>query len=487
MAPPTEPAPGLRRELGLWSAAAIVVGTVIGSGIFLVPSDMAAGVGSPGMVLLVWVVGGALSLAGALTYAELSAALPEAGGEYVYLRAAYGPFWGFLYAWTQMWVGKSGSVATLATAFFVYLANFRPELEGVAFRIGLPIGPGGGPLEVRYGQFLAMAVILLLVGINDWGVRVGGGVQVVVTLVKIVLIGAIIVLGFSSGEGSVANYVTAAEAPGGWGGFFLALVAALWAYDGWNNVSMVSSEIRQPQRNLPWALIAGTLAVVVIYLATNAAYFWVLPAQEVAASDRVAADVMRRAWGEWGGRAVSVAAMVSIFAALNGSILSGARVPYAVARDGLFFAPLARVHPTHATPGVSLLALGVWSAVLVLSGRYRELYTYAIFANWLSYGMATAAVFVLRRKQPDLPRPYRTLGYPVLPVLFVVGAGAIIASTLRQSPRESLMGLALILAGLPFYFHWKRSRPGGGSSRRGWGPGGDPARKDLVPNSEQDS
>lgn len=455
-----EGAPGLRRDLGQWAAAAIVVGTVIGSGIFLVPKDMVQAVGSPAMVLLVWVVGGALSLAGALTYAELSAALPEAGGEYVYLRAAYGPFWGFLYGWTQMWVGKSGSVATLATAFFLYLANFRPELEAVAFRILLPIGPGGGPLEVRYGQFLAMAVILLLAGINYFGVRFGGGVQVAVTITKVALIAVIIVLGFGTGRGAASNYQTSVSAPGGLGGFFVALVAALWAYDGWNNVSMVSSEIRQPQRNLPRALIAGTLAVVAVYLATNAAYFYVLPAAQVASSDRVATEMMRRALGDWGGHAVSVAAMVSIFAALNGSILSGARVPYAMARDGLFFTPVGRVHPGYRTPGVSLLCLGAWSALLVLSGRYRELYTYVIFANWLFYGLTTAAVFVLRRKRGDLARPYRTLGYPVLPVLFVLGAGAIILSTLRQSPRESLMGLALILAGLPFYYRWKKRDSG---------------------------
>jgi len=467
-----EGAPGLRRDLGQWAAAAIVVGTVIGSGIFLVPKDMAEAVGTPGMVFLVWVVGGALSLAGALTYAELSAALPEAGGEYVYLRAAYGPFWGFLYGWTQMWVGKSGSVATLATAFFLYLANFRPELERVAFSIPLPIGPAGGPLEVRYGQFLAMGVILLLAGINYFGVRFGGGVQVALTLTKLALITAIIVLGFGTGQGAVSNYATTTAAPGGASGFFVALVAALWAYDGWNNVSMVSSEIRSPQRNLPLALIAGTLTVAVIYLATNAAYFYVLPAWEVASSSRVAADAMRRALGGWGGHAVSIAAMVSIFAALNGSILSGARVPYAMARDGLFFGPVGRVHPGYRTPAVSILALSGWAAVLVLSGRYKQLYTYVIFANWLFYGMTTAAVFVLRRKRPELARPYRTLGYPVLPVLFVLGAGAIIVSTLRESPRESLMGLALILAGLPFYFRCKKQQIRGG--RPGAAAGGRP-------------
>lgn len=472
--PGAEVAPSLRRDLGLWSAVAVVVGTVIGSGIFLVPRDMAEAVGTPGMVLLVWVVGGALSLAGALAYAELSAALPEAGGEYVYLRAAYGPFWGFLFGWTQMWVGKSGSVATLATAFFLYLANFRPELEGVAFRIPLPIGPRGGPLEVHYGQFLAMGVILLLAGVNYFGVRFGGGVQVASTVTKLALIAAIIVLGFSSGEGGVSNYHSTVAAPGGASGFFVALVAALWAYDGWNNVSMVSSEIRHPQRNLPWALIAGTLVVVTVYLVTNAAYFWVLPAGEVAASNRVAADMMRRALGDWGRHAVSIAAMVSIFAALNGSILSGARVPYALARDGLFFGPLGRVHPTYCTPAVSILALSGWSALLVLSGRFKELYTYAIFANWLFYGMTAASVFVLRRKRPDLPRPYRTLGYPVLPVLFVLAAGAIVLSTLRESPRESLMGLGLILAGLPFYFHWKRRKlgPGRGDAEPEEGAGG---------------
>ncbi len=459
--PEADSRPELRRDLGPWAAAAIVVGTVIGSGIFLVPRDMVEAVGTPGAVFLVWVVGGALSLAGALTYAELSAALPEAGGEYVYLRAAYGPFWGFLYAWTQMWVGKSGSVATLATAFFLYMANFRPELEQVAFRVPLPIGPGGGPLDVRYGQFLSMGVILLLAGINYFGVRFGGRLQVAVTLTKVALIAAIILLGFSSGQGAVSHYHTATPAPGGGAGFFLALVAALWAYDGWNNVSMVSAEIRQPQKNLPRALIAGTLVVVAIYLATNAAYFYVLPASEVAASNRVAADMMRRALGDWGAHAVSVAAMVSIFAALNGSILSGARVPYAMARDGLFFRPVGRVHPVYRTPGTSILCLGAWSALLVLSGRYRQLYTYVIFANWLFYGMTTASVFALRRKRPQLERPYRTLGYPVLPVLFVLGAGAIVLATLRESPRESVLGLGLILAGLPFYFKAKKSQLAG--------------------------
>lgn len=448
--------PGLRRELGLWSSAAVVVGTVIGSGIFLVPKTMILAVGDTPTVFAVWIVCGLLSLAGALTYAELAAAMPEAGGEYVYLREAYGPLWAFLYGWTQMWVAKSGSIATLGTAFFYYLANFRPSLEHVWVTVPLPVGPGGAPLEIRYGQILAMAVILSLACLNYFGVKLGGRVQVAVTLVKIGCIAGVIVLGLS-GEGGALGNLASSRGPGaGAAGFFAAMVAALWAYDGWNNVAMVSSEIKRPQRNLPLALIAGTMAVIAVYLLANLAYFYVLPASAVAASDRVAAEMMRRVAGEWGAAAVSVAAMISIFAALNGSILSGSRVPYAMAADGLFFRPIAKVHPKYHTPSNSILALSAWAAVLVLSGRYENLFTYVIFASWILYAMAAASVIVLRRKRPDMPRPYRTLGYPVVPVLFVAAAACLLASTLRESPRESFLGLALIAAGLPFYFRWRR-------------------------------
>jgi amino acid transporter len=447
----------LKRDLGLWSAVAIVVGTVIGSGIFLVPRTMIQRVGSPGMVFVVWVIGGLLSLAGALSYAELAAAMPEAGGEYVYLREAYGPVWGFLYSWTQMWVAKSGSIATLATGFFYYLTNFVPQLNAVLVVLPLPLGAHGAPLEIRYGQIFAMALILFLAGVNYFGVKVGGEVQVGVTVVKVALILLIIVAGLGWGHRPIEAAHVAPKALG-FAGFFAALVAALWAYDGWNNVSMVASEIRKPQRNLPLALIWGTLAVVVIYILANVAYFYVLTPGEVAASNRVAAEMMRRIWGDAGASIVSVAAMISIFAALNGSILSGARVPYAAARDGYFFAPMARVNAQYHTPGVSILCLSAWASVVVLSGTYDQLFTYVIFASWLMYGMTTAAVIVLRKKRPALARPYLTLGYPAVPVLFVAVAFCLVISTLFDSPRESLMGLALIFAGLPFYFHWRKQR-----------------------------
>jgi APA family basic amino acid/polyamine antiporter len=453
----TSPRNELKRDLGTWAAASIVVGTVIGSGIFLVPQAMIERVGTPAMVFGVWVFGGLLSLAGALSYAELAAAMPEAGGEYVYLREAYGPMWGFLYSWTQMWVAKSGSIATLATGFFYYLTNFFPGLDRVFYRLPLPLGPHGGPLEFRYGQLLAMALILSLAWLNYYGVKLGGDVQVAVTAVKVALIAFIIIVGLGFGSSHSAA-VAAPAAPLTVAGFFAALVAALWAYDGWNNVSMVASEVRQPQRNLPRALIWGTISVIGIYLLANSAYFHVLTAREVAASPRVAAEMMRRILGGGGAGAVSIAAMISIFAALNGSILSGSRVPYAAARDGYFFRAVGRVHPSYHTPSVSILALSAWAALLVLSGRYDQLFTYVIFASWILYGMTTAAVIVLRRKRPDLPRPYRTIGYPWVPAVFVLVAFVLVLSTLIDSPRESLMGIALIILGLPFYFYWKNKR-----------------------------
>ncbi len=445
----------LKRDLGTGAAMSIVIGTVIGSGIFLVPHDMIARVHTAGMVFFIFVFGGLLSLAGALSYAELAAALPEAGGEYVYLREAYGPMWGFIYSWTQLWVGKSGSIATLGTGFFLYLANFFPVMERIFWRIPIPLGPSGGPLELKYGQIFAVFLILALGGLNYFGVKIGGDVQTAVTVVKVTLLCAIILAGFTLGHAHAPVAESGGELTAA--GFFAALVAALWAYDGWNNVSMVASEVRDPQRNLPKALIGGTLAVMAIYLLANWAYFHVLTAEQVGANPRVASEMMRRIVGDWGANAVSVAAMISIFAALNGSILTGSRVPYAAARDGLFFRSIAWVHPQFRTPGISILALSAWSAVLILlSGGYKELFTYVIFASWILYGMATAAVIVLRRKRPELPRPYRTLGYPVVPAVFVVVAILLLISTLADSPWESLKGLAIVVAGLPFYFYWKK-------------------------------
>lgn len=446
--------PALLRSLGSWGAASIVVGTIIGSGIFLVPKTMINAVGSPLMVLAVFLVGGLLSLAGALTYAELGAALPHAGGEYVYLREAYGPFAAFLYGWTQFFVAKSGSVAALGTAFFYYLANFWPALGEPIFSI--PFVGGETALTVSSGQVFAIALIFFLGWVNYLGVRLGGGVQTAVTVLKVVLILTIVLLAAMLGGGSTGNLQSTVAHTGGVAGFFAALVAALWAYDGWNNLTMVSSEVREPQKNIPRSLIYGVMGVMAIYALTNVAYFYCLSAAEVAVSDRVASDAARGFLGEGGQDAVAIAAMISIFAALNGSILSGARVPYAMARDGYFFATASQVHPRHRTPHVAILALSLWAAVLVLTGSFEELFNYVIFASYLLYALTASSVFVLRRKRPDLDRPYRTLGYPWVPALFIVLASALVLATLINSPRESMRGLGLISLGIPFYWRWRR-------------------------------
>ena len=443
----------LKRDLGLWSAAAIVVGTVIGSGIFIVPKSMVLNVGTPGMVLFVFLFGGLLSLAGALTYAELAAMLPEAGGEYVYLREAYGPMWAFIYGWTQLLIAKSASIATLATGFYLYLANFFPLLEKVITSVTLPYV---GLVEIRNGQIFAMVLIASLGLLNYFGVRIGGNVQVAVTIVKVAAIAAIILLGLFAGVGETGNFTTSVKSVGGASGFFAALVAALWAYDGWNNVSMVASEVKNPQRNLPLALIVGTLAVMAIYMLANVAYFYVLPAEAVANSNRVAGEMMRRIFGSPGAAAVSVAAMISIFAALNGSILTGARVPFAVARDGLMWPSLGKIHPRYFTPANSIVVLSLWSMVIVLSGGYDFLFNLVIFSSWILYGMATASVIVLRRKRPDLARPYKTIGYPVVPILFVLVTIALLGQTFYDRPGQSMLGLLIILLGLPLYNHWSR-------------------------------
>ena len=447
--------PALERVLGIWSATSIVVGTVIGSGVFLVPSVMIRSVGSVHMLFVVWLVAGCLSLFGALTYAELAAAMPEAGGEYVYLSAAYGPFWGFLYGWTQFWVAKSGSIATLAAGFYTYLTLFYPVLSTPLVTFPWHIGPAGTLLSIHYGQVVAIVLILLLAGINYLGVRWGGNTQIFVTIIKMALIAALIVVGLFAGRGDFSHLAGHVPASAGVAGFFAAMVSALWAYDGWNNVSMVSSEITHPERNLPRSLILGTLTVIATYVLINLAYFYVLTPAQVAGSDRVAADMMTAIGGRVAAGFVTVAVLISIFAALNGSILSGSRVPYAMARDGLFFRSAAVVHPIYRTPGRAMLLLSLWSCIVILSGWYDDLYNFVIFGSWILYLMTAASVFVLRRKQPSLPRPYRVLGYPFVPVLFVCVAALLLFNTLQSRPRESLMGLALMALGVPFYFFWK--------------------------------
>lgn len=451
-----------RRTLGLAAAVSMVIGTVIGSGIFLVTSQMMRAVGSPMRVLAVWVFGGVLTLFGALSYAELSAAMPQSGADYVYLKAAYGPLWGFIYGWTVTWVAKPGTIAALASATYRYLAEFFPKLNEVVFSIALPIGPGGAPLDIHWGQILGAGLIVLFTLVNILGTQLGGGLQVLGSGLKVALIAGIVLGGLTLGHGRVANFESYLPAhSGGIAGFFVALVAALWAYDGWTNASMIGSDIRNPEKNLPRALIWGTAAVIAIYVLINAAYLYVLSAPEVGASQRVAADMMRRVAGSTGAGIVSIAAIVSILAGLNGVILSGSRVPFAMARDKYFFGWVGGISRFE-TPAASLALQGGWSLLLLASGRFEDLISMVIFTEWILYGMSTAGVLVLRRTRPEMVRPYRVWGYPLVPMVFVLAAVALLYATLRQSPRESGMGLGLIVIGLPFYYYWngRRSRPG---------------------------
>ena len=442
----------LSRELGVAHAGAIVVGTIIGSGIFLVPSEMMQAVGSARLVYLAWIAGGALSLAGAITYAELGAMKPQAGGEYVYIRDAYGPLPAFLYGWTWFAVAKPASIATLVTGLIRILGTFPmlAALNHVAVSL---------PLTISYGQLVAIAAAVLITALNLIGIRRAGNFQVAFTVLKIAIIVAVSLLAFSAPSGTWANFGSSfSGAIGGVAGFMAALVAALWAYDGWNDLNMVSGEIRNPARAIPLALIAGVGVVAALYMLTNAAVQYVLPASDIAASPRPMSDAAAAA-SHWGAALVSAGMALSILVTLNGTIMSGARVPYAMARDGHFFRALAEVHPRFHTPSAALLVQLLLSvALLLFAGSFRQLFSLAIFAEWLFYMIAASAVFTLRAKEPNAPRPYRAWGYPLVPAAFVAAAAVLLYYTFTENLRNSAWGLAVIAAGVPIYLAFAKRR-----------------------------
>ncbi len=447
--PQTQKQPSLSRELGGSHATAVVIGTIIGSGIFLVPAEMMQAVGSARLVYLVWIVGGLLSMFGAMTYAELGAMKPQAGGEYIYIRDAYGPLPAFLYAWTWFAIAKPASVATTTTGIVLILGTF----PGFAF-LNQPALVS--PLSITYGQFVALLAAALITGLNYIGVKKAGEFQLVFTVLKIAMIVVIAVLCFTASTGTWSNFASGfTGATGGTAGFFAALVAALWAYDGWNDLNMMSGEVSHPERNIPIALIAGVSVVAILYMLTNAAVQYVLPAAAVAASPRPASQATAIAVGAWGAGIVSLGMALSMLVSLNGTIMSGARVPYAMARDGYFFHALADVHPRFHTPSGALIVQLILSIFLLLfAGNFRQLFSLAIFAEWLFYMIAASTVFVLRNKEPDLPRPYHTWGYPVVPALFVTAAAVLLYFTFTENLRNSVWGCVVILAGVPIFMYF---------------------------------
>jgi basic amino acid/polyamine antiporter, APA family len=434
--------PALPRVLGFTDVFSLLVGTVIGSGIFIVSATMAAAVGSPVLMMSVWIVGGVLSLFGALALSELAAAYPESGGIYVYLREAYGPLVAFLFGWTEFLVIESGSLATLASAFSTkYLTFFVP-------------------LDATQMKIVSVAMLVALAAVNVLGVRLGALVQRFFTVLKIAAILGVILTILIVADGDSSHYVAPPSPP--WSlslltQFGVALVASLWAYKGWELVTFAAGEVRNPQRNLPLGLLAGTAVVVLLYVAANVAYLYVLPIDAIARSARIAADAMQAGVGPVGAAIVAGIVLVSITGALNGNILTAPRIFFAMARDGIFFRRMADVHPRFVTPHVSIIVLTIWAAILTMTGTFEQLATYVVFGVWIFLGLTAAAVIVLRRTQPDRPRPYRTWGYPVTPILFVLASLFISVNTLMAQFWNAVTGLGLIALGVPAYYFWRAS------------------------------
>src|SRR5579871_3994206 len=451
--------PELIRGLNVWHATSIVAGTIIGSGIFLVPAEMMQAVGSAGLVYLAWIVGGVLSFFGALTYAELGSMRPYAGGEYVYVRDAYGPLPGFLYGWTWFLIAKPASIATITAGLVRVLGTFAvfSFLPRTLFAVHFT---SSRVLVVNYGHLVAIAAAVFITALNYVGVRKAGEFQLAFTVLKVVMIVGIAFVALTASSGTWSNFGTSfAGAKGGMAGFMAALVAALWAYDGWNDLNMVSEEIQRPERTIPIALIAGVGLVAVLYIGMNAGIQKALPATAIAQAAVPAAAASEAALGHLGITLVSIGMILSMMATLNGTVMSGGRVPFAVARDGYLFKALAEVHPIFHTPALALVIQAALAIVLVVvGGAFRELFSLAIFAEWLFYMVAASTIFVFRHREPNVTRPYRTMGYPVVPALFIATAAVLLYYTFVSNLRDSIAGVAVILLGIPIYLWFAAKR-----------------------------
>jgi APA family basic amino acid/polyamine antiporter len=443
---------------------AVNVANMIGTGVFLKSRVMTCNVGDAKLVLVVWLAAGLLSLAGTFSYAEIAAMMPEAGGDYVYLRRAYGRLVGFLYGWMAFTVARAGSQAALAVGLAIFM---NVALGGALERWHVDAGVVG--LHFSGLTLVALAAIWIVALINCASVSAGGRMALVLTLAKVGLVLCVGIGAFmfaagdwghfsQSGIGGTCENV-AGSARGGIAGFGAAMLGALWAYDGWQNVAPLAGEIRDPQRNLPRAFVGGTLVVAALYLFVNAAYFYALTPLEIAsvpASSSVATEVLKKFLGPLAVSMTAVALMVSSFGALHASVLANSRIPFAMARDGLFFRSLVRLSPRSNVPVRAILAQAAWASVLALSGSYDALTDSVIFASWLFYGLVTGSLFVFRKTMPDTPRPYRAFGYPVIPMIFVLVTAALLINTFVAAPSEALRGVALLAAGLPFYWYWSR-------------------------------
>jgi len=448
-----------------------VVGTMIGTGIFLKPAEMAREGRTVSVVFAAWIVGAILSLFGALSFAELGAMIPEAGGEYAYLRRGFGPAWGFLFGWMHSIVGRPSSMASISAGMMRFLSFLLPVVAAPLFTVHIVIPGLAGWLRpydfvFTWAQPLAVLWLVAMTWVNYLGVRLGGAVQIFLTAIKIISIVIVIGVAFFSPAPAARAPDPFWPALGDGGGmilraFLAALAASLWAYDGWEDLNLVGSEVENPQRNFPRALVGGVAFVAAIYLLFSAACLKVLPFENVAASPHIASDVVEHVAGRGAAAWITFAMVISALGSMNSSVLSGARVPYAMARDGIFFKIAGGIHPKYRTPARALIFECVLASVMALSGTFEELTNLFIFAGWIFYGLAVVSLFRMRRTEPNLPRPYRCWGYPWVPGIFVAGALALTFNIWLQRPGRSSIGLLLILAGLPFYKRWTTRITGG--------------------------
>ena len=457
----------LVRGLGALASAAIVVGAMIGTGIFLKPAEMAREGRSVSIVFAAWIVGAILSIFGAFSFAELGSMLPEAGGEYAYLRRGFGPVYGFLFGWMHSIVGRPSSLGSIASGMMRFLSFLLPAVAAPLFTLHIAIPGLTGWIKpydfvFTWAQPLAVVCLLAMTGVNYLGVRLGGAVQVFLTAIKITSVAIVIGVAFFSpvSTGRMPDPFWPVTGAGGgaiFSEFLAALAAALWAYDGWEDLNLVGSEVKNPEKNFPRALVGGVAFVAVIYLMFSAACLKVLPLATVASSPHVASDVVEHVSGRGAALWVTFAMVISALGTMNSSVLSGARVGYAMARDKIFFKIVDGIHPKFRTPGRSLVFQGLVASVLVLTGTFEELTSLFIFGAWIVYGFAVVALFRMRKTEPDLPRPYRCWGYPWVPGIFVAGALALTLNIWLERPGRSSIELLLIQAGLPFYRRWTRA------------------------------
>jgi APA family basic amino acid/polyamine antiporter len=443
----------LVRALGTWDVASITIGTILGSAIFIAAAFVPRHVPNPTLILVIWLAGGLLSLCGALSFAELGGMFPRAGGIYNYLKEAYGPAAGFLFGWTSFVVIQCGALAALAVAFGEYLGAFLPGVSTSHVLVSLSVGPA--VLHVNAVQAVAAGSLVLLTAVNYVGVRYGASVQNVLTIVKFAAVAGFVVFGLLVTPTATPDWFAPLPTGGLLAAIGIAFIGVFSSYDGWYQAAFSAGEMRDPQRNLPRGMIAGTVTMVAIYLLVNLVYLRALPVAELGEASRIGEAAATALFGPIGGRLLAAAVVIAVFGCLATCVLTAARIYQPMAEDGLFFAALARIHPRYRTPSASLVAQGVWSCLLALSGTYDQLLGYVVFAVYVFHALAGAAVIVLRRARPDAPRPYRVWGYPWIPLLFAGSAVLFVGNTLIERPMESTAGVGLMIVGLPAYWWWR--------------------------------